>query len=99
MPAPPLPRDFLTVELKAIFDETRVRYPLVKRRAREWVLVGPVMATRETERALLVKFEGDNKEIWVPKSMLNALENEVWKAGDMGMLILPEWLAKEKGWL
>lgn len=63
----------------------------------KWALVGPVVCVKDTGRALLVKFEG--KETWVPRSQLNKVENEIWHARDEGMLVLPVWLAKEKGWL
>lgn len=62
-----------------------------------WVLIGPdVICVRETDKALLVKFE--NKEAWVPKSQLHPEENEIRESGDMGMLVVRRWIAEQKGW-
>lgn len=79
-----------------------------KPKAPEWVLVGDAECIRETERALCVRVPRtmDPKadplhrlkmEIWVPKSQLHQVENEIRKTGDKGFLVIPEWLAKEKG--
>jgi hypothetical protein len=71
------------------------------RKATEWALVGPVVCIRETERALLIRFadKPSSPQVWVPKSQCHPEENEISQAGDIGMLVLPVWLAKEKGWL
>lgn len=50
---------------------------------------------KETDKALLVKLEtGD--EMWIPKSQIHD-NSEVWKSGHVGKLVIPEWLATEKG--
>ena len=50
---------------------------------------------KETDMAILVKLEtGD--EIWIPKSQIHD-DSEVWKSGHTGTLVIPEWLATEKG--
>lgn len=61
------------------------------------VLIGPVVATVVTPKALQFKFDG--QLYWVPKSVLNHPENEIKTAGDTGMLILPPWIAKLKGFI
>jgi hypothetical protein len=66
-------------------------------RKEEQVLVGPLVCVKETEKALLVKFEG--VETWVPKSQVIGSESEVNEQGDQGMLVVTEWIAKEKGWM
>lgn len=68
----------------------------VRKQEDKWVLVGPCMCIRETAKALLIRFE--KQETWVPKSMLHPEENEIEGTGHQGFLVLPEWLAKEKGW-
>lgn len=73
----------------------------VRKQEDKWALIGPVMCLRETAKALLVKFkDGDLwSETWVPKSMLHPEENEVAGTGHQGFLVIPEWLAREKGWI
>jgi hypothetical protein len=50
---------------------------------------------KETDKALLVNVEGE--ETWLPKQFIDD-ESEVYsmKSG-AGMLIIPMWLAREKG--
>lgn len=74
----------------------------IKRTSRnDWVLIGPTKVIHTSERALKVHVEGTPlwMDEWVPKSQLHKEENECWQLGDEGMLVIPEWLAKEKGWL
>ena len=52
---------------------------------------------KETPMALLVKLES-GEDIWIPKSQISD-DSEVWKADQIGKLVIPEWLAKEKGLL
>jgi hypothetical protein len=54
------------------------------------------LALRETEKGLLVLYEGE--EIWLPKSKISD-DSEVTEKGDEGILAIPEWLADEKGML
>lgn len=52
----------------------------------------------ETARALLVVLEdGDGEKVWVPKSQLKT-GTGVENPGDKGDLVVPRWLAVEKGW-
>ena len=48
---------------------------------------------KATDKALLVLVEG--QEVWIPQSQIHD-DSEVWKAGDEGTLIIPDWLAVEK---
>lgn len=43
--------------------------------------------------ALLVEIDGKNH--WIPQSQIHD-DSEVWKPGDDGELVIPEWLAIEK---
>lgn len=54
-----------------------------------------VKATQATRRDLLVVVEG--KERWVPKNVVHD-DSEVWRLGDEGTLVLPEWYVEEYGW-
>lgn len=49
-----------------------------------------------TAKALLVRYEGEDQ--WIPLSQVHK-DSEVTKKGDSGLLIIPLWLAKEKGWV
>lgn len=51
---------------------------------------------RESAKAILVKVDG--VEVWIPKSQI-ADESEVWslKNAGPGDLVIPQWLAEEKG--
>lgn len=53
-------------------------------------------ATRETDKALLVEVEETGEEYWIPKSQIQD-DSEVYEKGHEGKLVLPRWLAKEKG--
>jgi len=55
-----------------------------------------VEVLKETEKALLCKIGGE--DWWIPKSQLRE-ENEVSGEGDVGKLVISEWLATEKGLL
>ena len=48
----------------------------------------------ETADALLCLV--DDLEVWIPKSQIDD-DSEVTKRGDKGELIIPEWLAVERG--
>lgn len=49
-----------------------------------------VTAKRETPNALLVVIGGVST--WIPKSVIHD-DSEVWREGDTGTLVLPEWFA------
>lgn len=93
----------LDAEVMAVFKDAKLRFPQnpldkpAKTKTHGWALVGPVTCVRDSVRALCVRFEG--VDTWVPRSQLHATENEIKKQGDQGMLILPLWLAQEKGWI
>lgn len=55
---------------------------------------GEVTVIRDSGKALLVEYEGE--EVWIPKSQIDD-DSEVWKEGQEGTLIIPYWLAEEKG--
>ncbi len=49
---------------------------------------------RETDAALLVEIDGE--EHWLPKSCV-ADHSEVFEEGDDGILVVAEWVAKDRG--
>lgn len=58
---------------------------------------GEVEVVRATDRALLVAYE--LQEIWIPKSQIDD-DSSIYSSkqvGEKGELVLPEWLADEKG--
>jgi hypothetical protein len=65
--------------------------------------MGPVVefdgceALRETDLAILVRFE-DGREEWIPKSQI-ADDSEVFDADEnrAGTLVVTEWIAEQKG--
>ena len=50
----------------------------------------------ETQKAILVTYEG--KDTWVPKTQILD-DSEVFAKGDEGLLVITEWIAKQKDWL
>jgi len=52
---------------------------------------------RVSEKAILFRQE-DGEEIWVPQSVIHD-NSEVWKKGDVGILIVKEWWAKKQEWI
>ena len=52
---------------------------------------------RETEKAILFRTD-DGEEYWIPKSQIHD-NSEVWKAGDVGMIVVTEWFAKKMEWI
>jgi len=64
-----------------------------------WVIVTkiPATAVRESERALLVDVGAkDGRNHWIPKSLIHD-DSEVWKLGQSGELVVPEWFALQEG--
>lgn len=55
--------------------------------------MGEGSVTRETEKAILVAFEGSG-ERWVPKSVVHD-DSEIWKKGDTGKLVVKMWWAEK----
>lgn len=60
------------------------------------VTIDDATVKRETDAAILVDADGVN--FWVPKSQIDAT-SEVWslKNPGPGTLVVPRWLAEEKG--
>jgi hypothetical protein len=52
-----------------------------------------VLCIHETAKALLVKV--DDKQLWVPKSVIKGL-SEIRKKGDEGVLIVAQWFAEKE---
>ncbi len=55
-----------------------------------------VLAVHEKGKGLLVEIDGDEETVWIPKSLISS-DSEVYEKGTSGTLIIPEWLAEEKG--
>ena len=56
-----------------------------------------VLCSAETEKAIFVYGVTDSEDgIWVPKSLVDD-DSEVYKKGDEGTLVLPEWFAVKEG--
>jgi hypothetical protein len=53
-----------------------------------------VESVRASELALLCRVAG--REVWIPLSQIDD-DSEVWEPEQTGTLVIPEWLAKEKG--
>lgn len=60
----------------------------------EPIEVEGVVCIRETDAALLCQVDG--KEVWIPRSQVLD-DSEVNEEGDEGVLVIPEWLALERG--
>jgi hypothetical protein len=54
-----------------------------------------VEAKRETDKALLCLFP-DGEEHWIPKSQIDD-DSEVYREGDVGKLVVSQWIAEQKG--
>jgi hypothetical protein len=54
---------------------------------------------KETDAALLIKFEDREKEVWIPKSQVDDASEVYAEDGDgsEGTLIITEWIATQKG--
>jgi len=52
-------------------------------------------ATKETPKAIYVETEQGNA--WIPLSMIDD-DSEVYALEHKGKLVIPDWLADEKGW-
>lgn len=69
-------------------EMVNTRYELVK------IEVENVKA--ETEKGILCVVEG--KEHWIPKSQVDD-DSEVAGMGDSGVMLIPRWLAEDKGFV
>ena len=61
---------------------------------RPTVEIGVFEVLHETDSALLCVVE-DLEEVWIPKSQIDD-DSDVTGSGDVGNLVIPEWLAIEK---
>lgn len=61
---------------------------------REAIEIDVEEVTVETDKAILIWTDGE--AFWIPKSQIDE-SSEVQGKGDSGTLLIPEWLAKEKG--
>ena len=53
---------------------------------------------KETEKAILVKGDVFDEEVWIPKSVIHD-DSEVWEEGHMGVLVVQSWFAIKEGWV
>jgi len=60
----------------------------------DWAEFEDAECIKETDKAILVTIDGD--EYWIPSSLVSD-DSEVWKEGDTGTLVIPQWLAEERG--
>jgi hypothetical protein len=60
------------------------------------VSLGGVSVLKESEKALLIDFEGE--EHWIPKSQVHD-DSDVYEEGDLGTIIISRWIAGQKGLL
>lgn len=59
--------------------------------------VGEANPMRETAKALLVYLEGEQRELWVPKSVIHS-DSEVWSSSQVaGELVVFYWWAEKEG--
>ena len=61
--------------------------------SKDAVYVEDVLCKRETEKALLVLIDGEDK--WIPKSVIHE-DSEVWRAWDEGTLAMMAWFAEKE---
>lgn len=62
----------------------------------EMVGIDDVLVVRELERSIVVQYEGE--ELIIPKSQIG-IDSEVQGEGDEGRLVIPQWLAEDRGML
>jgi hypothetical protein len=61
------------------------------------VEIEDVLVVKETERAVLIKLdEGRGDQFWIPKSEIKD-DSDAMEEGDVGTLVISEWLAEQKG--
>ena len=57
---------------------------------------GPARGLRKSESGKALLVEVDEQTAWIPQSQIDE-DPEVWRPGDTGELVIPQWLAEEKG--
>ena len=61
----------------------------------QWVTVDFEEIVRETDKALLIRFDSDGEDVWIPLSQM--ADPDDYRAGDKdGQISVTEWIAKEK---
>jgi hypothetical protein len=71
-----------------------IRKLIMARNSEYWHEIEDVEAIKETEFGLQVLISGNT--YWLPKSQIHN-DSEVHKLDTRGLLIIPRWLADEKG--
>lgn len=56
-----------------------------------------VVCIKATDKAILVREYGTDKQTWVPKSVIHD-NSEVYDEGHEGSLVVFNWFAEENGW-
>jgi hypothetical protein len=54
------------------------------------------LSLSKSGQALNCRFLQDNRQRWIPVSVIHD-NSEVWKPGQKGTLVLPEWFALKEG--
>jgi hypothetical protein len=54
-----------------------------------------VRLKKVTEKAYFCRIDGADH--WIPRSQINEHDSEVNSEGDVGILVMSEWIAQEKG--
>lgn len=64
--------------------------------ASRWVHLNVLLVKKATDKALLVVIDGEDEEVWLPRSQIS--DPDDYEEGDEDCTIsITEWLAKEKG--
>lgn len=66
------------------------------REKRNLIEIEDVLVVEEREKSLLVLYEGE--EVLIPRSQISDA-SEVQGEGDEGILVIPRWLARDRGML
>lgn len=66
---------------------------VIRKHEGEDVEIEDVICLADTDKAILVEIDGT--QTWIPQSQVSE-NSEVWKKGDSGILIITEWIAKQK---
>jgi hypothetical protein len=61
------------------------------------VNIGDGEGLRETAEAVLIYLDDVGDEVWIPRSQIHE-SSDVQDEGDVGSVVVTNWLAKERGW-
>lgn len=61
---------------------------------KEKVRIDDVEVIRDTDKAILCLIGGE--EVWLPQGQIDD-DSECWQQGDTGLLVISEWIARQKG--